>query len=97
MDPRPPSVGSGELTKRAAPRSDGESCHAFDHRGCAASNARLDRLDPASLEVLPPGVQFYRWLVAEKAALDHAKRIVCRRAMKALSPRLMKEFLARKG
>lgn len=56
-----------------------------------------DWLDPASLEVLPPGVQFYRWLVAEKAALDHAKRIVCRRAMKALSPRLMKEVLARKG
>lgn len=55
-----------------------------------------DWLDPASLEQLPSGVRFYRWLVAEKAAPDDTKRIACRRAMKALSPRLMKEVLERK-
>ena len=56
-----------------------------------------DWLAPENLEGYPPGVQFYRWLVAEKAAPDDTKRIACRRAMKALNPRLMKELLARKG
>jgi len=56
-----------------------------------------DWLAPENLEGHSPGVQFYRWLVAEKAAQDDTKRIACRRAMKALSPRLMKELLARKG
>ena len=46
---------------------------------------------------LAPGVRFYRWLVAEKLARDDAHRIACRRAMKALSPRLLKELLDRRG
>lgn len=52
-----------------------------------------DWVEPAALEKLPAGVQFYRWLVAEKVARDDAQRIACRRAMKALSPRLIKEVV----
>ena len=55
-----------------------------------------DWLEPAVLAKLPAGVQLYRWLVAEKVARDDAQRIACRRAMKALSPRLMKEVVGRR-
>lgn len=58
---------------------------------------RDDWLAPENLERLPPGLQFYRWLVAEKRAQDDTTRVACRRRMRALSPRLMTEYLARKG
>lgn len=45
---------------------------------------------------LLPGLRFYRWMVAERAARTDADRIACRRAMKALSPRLMREVVERK-
>jgi len=54
-------------------------------------------LAPDTLAALAPGLRFYRWLVAEKFARDDARRIACRRAMKALSPRLLKELLDRRG
>jgi tetratricopeptide (TPR) repeat protein len=56
-----------------------------------------DWVGAEALEPLAPGVRFYRWLVAEKVARDDAQRIACRRAMKALSPRLLKELLDRRG
>ena len=61
------------------------------------ANVPSDWLATATLAALPPGVQFYRWLVAEKAAEDHAARVACRRAMKALNARLLKEVLDRKA
>jgi hypothetical protein len=56
-----------------------------------------DWVGAEALEPLAPGVRFYRWLVAEKVARDDAQRIACRRAMKALSPRLLKILLDRRG
>lgn len=51
---------------------------------------------PEESEELPPGVRFYRWMVAEKAARNDAERIACRRAMKALSPGLMRKVVGRR-
>jgi tetratricopeptide (TPR) repeat protein len=48
---------------------------------------------PTVIARLAPGLQFYRWLVAERAAGDDEERIACRRAMKALSPRLLQRLL----
>jgi hypothetical protein len=53
-----------------------------------------DWVDGSVLARLAPGQRFYRWLVAELAARD-AQRIACRREMKALCPRLLKERLLR--
>ncbi len=53
--------------------------------------------DPPVLDSLAPGLRFYRWFVAEKVAGDHARRIACRRAMKALSPRLLAEYVERRS
>ncbi len=61
------------------------------------TNLPSDWVDPAALAALPSGVRFYRWLVAEKAAKDHTARVACRRAMKALNARLLKEVLERKA
>lgn len=55
-----------------------------------------DWVDDVVLAELTPGLRFYRWLVAEKMARDDAQRMACRRAMKALSPRLMKALLDRR-
>ncbi|MBN1652536.1 MAG: hypothetical protein JXA30_02050 [Deltaproteobacteria bacterium] len=52
-----------------------------------------DWLDPMVLERLVPGLRFFRWLVAERAARDNEQRIACRREMKALSPSLLKRLL----
>jgi tetratricopeptide (TPR) repeat protein len=56
-----------------------------------------DWVTTAALEGLASGIRFYRWLVAERAARADAERIACRRAMKMLSPRLLKELLDRRG
>ena len=45
---------------------------------------------------LPSRLRFYRWMLAEKGARNDADRIACRRAMKALRPRLMREVVERK-
>lgn len=52
--------------------------------------------DASELEAIAPGIRFYRWLVREMASRDDAERIECRRAMKASSPRLFKEVLAKR-
>lgn len=44
---------------------------------------------------LPPGLQFYRWLVRERASQDLDARVACRRAMKALCPGLLAARLRR--
>jgi hypothetical protein len=54
---------------------------------------KRDWLDPMVLERLVPGLRFYRWLVAERAARGDEERIACRREMKALSPSLLKRLL----
>lgn len=52
--------------------------------------------EPAALESLAPGTRFYRWLVQETSASSDAARIACRRAMKALAPKLLERVMRRR-
>lgn len=52
--------------------------------------------EPAALESLAPGVRFYRWLAREISASSDAERIACRRAMKALAPKLLERVMRRR-
>ena len=51
-------------------------------------------LDAGELEPLAPGQRLYRWLVAEPLASGE-QRIAARRAIKALSPSVLKAWLER--
>ena len=55
-----------------------------------------DWVDNAALEQLSVGIRCYRWMVAERAARQYEERIACRRAIKKISPRLLKDFLESK-
>ncbi len=50
----------------------------------------------AALEALAPGIRFYRWLVQELSASSDAERIACRRAMKALAPKMLERVMRRR-
>jgi len=49
-----------------------------------------------ALEALDPGIRFYRWLVRELSASSDAERIACRRAMKALAPKMLERVMRRR-
>lgn len=53
--------------------------------------------DATAVDGAATGVRFYRWLVVEMAAKNGDERLAARRAMKALSPGLLKAVLARRG
>ena len=60
------------------------------------SIARQDGVAGPVDERLAPGLRFYLWLATERAAKGDSDRILCRRAMKELGPRLFKRFLDRR-